>query len=201
MGEKLRRLGMSDDLHIFPEECPLSADSTPDKSSLERKKLHLENANLKNFFIRFAAVGQACATVIIAAIGLFYTWRSGGFDVQSKLLEDRKALLEYQTTKLEDQKKATQMEIDKVSAGMASATQTLSNLIHVVFQVKIASGNPEVLSNEVHRLIIKFSKEVSIIHRALGPPGRILVDSETGELLTDTETGEIMSVGPTESTQ
>jgi hypothetical protein len=192
---------MSDDLHIQPEDVrPSALVKSDEKLELECQKIQLEISNLRSPFLRFAPVYP----VLIALIGLYFSYKSGWFDTQNRKIENDRKLLQYEVRQLDDRKHDLQIQLTNAVSGMAIASKTLTNLVQLVFDVDVNSTDPAVLSNAVRSLVTHFSNQISIVQRALKAitvdstkmtvDSEILVNAETGEIWRNAETGEIITV-------
>src|ERR1039457_1804581 len=107
-----KQISMSED----PKSPPEPLNYADEKARLECEKLKAEIKSIRNPIFRTPSFYSAIAPVVLAIVGLIFTWSSGWFDVQRTRINNEKTLLEAENNKLSVQKEALTTETSRLEA-------------------------------------------------------------------------------------
>jgi hypothetical protein len=100
-----------------PDSAPSIAD---EKTRLECEKLKAEIETLRKPFYRTTGFYSAMLPVLLAALGLLWSWSSGWFDVQRTRVENEKKLVEVQTEALKVERSRLSRETEEQQKHVAA---------------------------------------------------------------------------------
>jgi hypothetical protein len=81
-----------------------------EKTRLECEKLKAETESIRRPVWHTAALYTSIAPVLLAALGLLWSWQSGWFDVQRTRISNEKSLVEAQTERLRSERSLLESE-------------------------------------------------------------------------------------------
>jgi hypothetical protein len=145
------------------ENHPERPNYEEEKSRLECEKLKAEIKSIGKPLLKTPGFYTALAPVVLAILGLIFTWLTGWFDVQRTRVGNEKTLVEVQTERLkiqqstleavaqEQQGRVAQVEaeITKLKEHEATLTNQVASLARERNELKLAK---ELLENETKRL-------------------------------------------------
>jgi DNA repair exonuclease SbcCD ATPase subunit len=102
---------------------PEPPNYTEEKARLECEKLKAEIETVRKPVYHTPSFYAAIAPVILAILGLIFTWSSGWFDVQHTRISNEKTLLEAENSKLSAQKEALTTETSQLETTRAALNE------------------------------------------------------------------------------
>jgi hypothetical protein len=96
-------------------------DLEVERKRLECVRLEAEIAGLKRSLFQTPGFYSAIAPVVLAALGIVFTWSSGWFDVQRTRISNEKLVLEAQTEKLRRER----LELDQQASAIGAQVRQL----------------------------------------------------------------------------
>ena len=133
-----------------------------EKVRLECEKLKAEIEAVRKPLHKTPSFYAAIAPVMLAVLGLIFTWSSGWFDVQRTRISNEKILLEADTSKLSVQKEALTTETSRLEASRISLnkqkTEEQQNVIALTNQLSQLQRQRDEKEDVIRTLNIQISK-------------------------------------------
>lgn len=137
--------------------------ATNEKARLECEKLKAEIETIRKPFYRTSSFYTAIAPILLAILGLAFSWSSGWFDVQLKQVNNEKVLVQAQTerlqierTHLEEQTQKQQVHLSALENEIHRLKLDRSNLTNQMAEIKRERDEvrslKDLFESQAHRL-------------------------------------------------